>query len=229
MAKIRGEWREPEKEARVVGQYIHAWVEGTVEQFKERHPEIFTKKGELYSSYKFADEMIDTLRRDAFCMFALEGQKEVPLTAEFAGAIWKIRMDVYNPAAGRFVDVKTTKSITEQVWSPELWKKTSFIEAYKYPLQMAIYAEIERRATGRQGYLEPLIVAVSKETPPDKMIISLNDPKRFQIELADIEIRMPRILAIKSGEVDAARCERCAYCRSSKQLSQIVYYKDLEE
>jgi len=231
MAYLHGEWIDPPNDNFVMGNYLHSWNSNELEQFKEDHPEMFSSKGptkgELKASFQFANRMIATLESDPFCMFVLQGEKEVIMTGEFAGTPWKIRIDSYDRAKRRLVDLKTTRNIYELVWSNERYAKVSFIEAYHYMTQLAIYAEIERLNAGSENYPEPLIVAVSKEDPPDKAIISLNDPDRIQKELADIEENMPRILAVKSGQEKPVGCGHCAYCRQVKKISNVIFYREL--
>lgn len=233
MAKINGIYQPEPTTEFLVGSYIHSWNDGTIEQFKVEHPEMFSSKGptkgELKAPFKFADQMIATLEADPFCMFVLQGEKEVIMTANLFGVPWKIRMDTYNSERQRIVDLKTTRNIRELVWSAEEWRKVSFIEAYKYVLQMAVYCEIERIATNQKLWAEPLIVAVSKEDPPDKEIISLLDEPRFEEELYKVETNMPQIIAVKHGGKKPKRCGKCAYCRSTKKIETVLHYTQLEE
>lgn len=224
-AKLKGEWKEEINDALLVGSYVHAWLEGSMDAFKEKTPSLFTKKGELYQQYKDADEMIITLETDGLCMFALQGQKEVILTTEMFGTHWKAKLDVYNPENGRFVDLKTVKSIYDKVWVDDIGY-CSFVEAYGYTIQMAVYAEIEKRYSGRNEWLEPLIVAVSKEKQPDKAVINF-DEDILQHELEMVENRLPRVLAVKSGVEPAKRCEKCRYCRKTKRLTGVIHYSQL--
>ena len=138
-------------------------------------------------------------------------------------------LDVQNNERRRIVDLKTTKSITEKVWSEELWKKVSFVEAYQYPLQMSIYTEGERISELREpgDWSEFLIVAVSKEKSPDKAIINMTDHERLVKELAEVEANMPRIIAVKSGLEEPVRCENCSYCRETKTLTKTIHYSEL--
>ena len=76
-------------------------------------------------------------------------------------------------------------------------------------------------------YSEFLIVAVSKEKTPDKAIINMTDNQRLIDELGKVEANMPRILAVKSGEVDPIFCGQCDYCKSVKQLSGAIHYSEL--
>lgn len=227
MARLAGEYSPPTNDALLIGSYVHAWNEGALDTFKEDHPEMFTKQGKLYAKYEIADAMITALANDPFCMHVLKGRKEQILTGELGGVPWKIMVDVYVPGK-RIVDIKTTRSITETIWNPELRCRESFIEAYRYPLQMAVYAHIERWCNPHREYLEPLIVAVSKENPPDKAVISINDPKRLLYEIGQIEQNIERVMDVKEGRKPPHKCGKCAYCRASKRVTKVTWYRDLE-
>lgn len=229
MAILNGAWVDEPSTALEVGQYAHSWQEGRRREFIADHPGMFKKDGSLKSEYLVADKMIATLERDPFACYCLEGEKEVIITAEMFGATWKVMLDVQNNERRRIVDLKTTRSVTEKIWDEELRKKVSFVEAYSYPLQMAIYSEVERLAMGRDegDWSEFLIVAVSKEKSPDKAIINMTDSRRLVLELETIEGSMPRVLAVKAGLEEPWRCEACDYCRSTKVLSKSVHYTEL--
>ena len=229
VAKMVGEWNPPPTIEMLVGSYVHAWNEGTeaLNQFKASTPEMFNKNGSMKAQFLFADQMINTLRNDEFCMAYLKGQKEVIMTAEMFGTEWKIKIDNYLPD-GIIVDLKTTKSIWDMMWNPFYNCKVSFIENYAYFTQFAIYLEIERIASGHDYWLTPYIVAVSKETPPDKAVISLYDEERIASELLRIEGNMPHILAVKRGDIKPVRCGKCAYCRATSRVDRVISYRELE-
>ena len=229
MAKLKREWVDPPFLPFLIGQYVHSFNDGTRREFVASHPEMFKKDGSLKTEYIGADNMIECLKSDEFAMYCLDGEKEKIITFEMFGAPWKIMLDVQNNDRRRIVDLKTTRSITEKVWDEETRKKVSFVEAYSYCLQAAIYSEGERISEGREpgDYSEFLIVAVSKEKQPDKAIINMTDFDRMEVELSQVERNMPRILAVKNGEVEPVRCELCDYCRSTKMLSGAIHYSDL--
>ncbi len=227
VARLQGEWSEDSSAELLVGSYVHSWHDGTMHDFMANTPQMFTQKLTLRSEFKQADAMIETLKNDQFIMYLLEdGQKEVIFTAEFAGVWWKIRIDNYKPEKRRMIDLKTTKSITGHVWDEEAWGKVSFVEKYNYPLQAAIYSEIERKANERpeEDWFDFYIVAVSKQDPPDKAVIDMRSPERYIQELSQIKANMPKILAVKNKEVEPVRCELCSYCRSTKQLAKTIHY-----
>ena len=227
LAKLAGDYVPPANDAFLLGSYVHAWNEGTLDSFKDAHPEMYTKQGKLYEKFKAGPAAIDALESDPFCMHVLSGQKEVIMTGTLAAVQWKIMIDSYTPGK-RIVDLKTTRSIAETVWNNELRRRESFIEAYNYPLQMAVYAHIEKQNTKHPEYLEPLIVTVSKEDPPDKAVISINDPKRLLYEIGQIEQNIERVMDVKEGRKPPQKCGKCAYCRASKRVTKVLWYRDLE-
>ena len=229
MAKLKREWVDPPFLPFLIGQYVHSFNDNTRSDFIANHPGMFNKDLSLKAKFVEADNMIDCLQNDEFVMYCLDGEKEKIITFEMFGAPWKIMLDVQNNERRRIVDLKTTRSITEKVWDEETRKKVSFVEAYSYCLQAAIYSEGERISEGREpgDYSEFLIVAVSKEKQPDKAIINMTDHTRLEVELAQVEVNMPRIIAVKAGEVEPVRCEGCDYCRSTKMLSGAIHYSDL--
>jgi len=229
IAKLSGEWVDAPFLPFLIGQYVHSFNDNTRSEFIATHPEMFKRDLSLKAEYVGADKMIECLKNDEFVMYCLQGSKEKVITFELFGCQWKIMLDVQNNERRRIVDLKTTKSITEKVWDEETRKKVSFIEAYQYPLQMAIYSEGERISEGREpgDYSEFLIVAVSKEKQPDKAIINMTDNERLIKELAQVEANMPRILTVKAGVDDPVFCGHCDYCRSVKQLSGAIHYSEL--
>lgn len=228
LAKLKGEFKEMKQDALLLGSYVHAAIEGpeAFEKFKNDTPDIFTGKGELKAQYKHANVMIEAILSDDLCRVVLQGDKEVILTTEMFGSPWKAKIDVLAREYGRFTDLKTVKAIRDKHWDGS--KYVSFIQAYKYDVQMALYSEIEKRSSKSFERLEPLIVAVSKEEIPDKEIICF-DESTLEMKLAEIEQRMPRILQVKSGQVEAERCGKCTFCRKTKQVQSMTHYLDLLE
>ena len=64
LASIKGEWEQPKTTALLVGSYVDAHFEGTLDLFKAKNPEIFTKQGTLKAEYKQAEEIINRIESD---------------------------------------------------------------------------------------------------------------------------------------------------------------------
>lgn len=232
LAKLNKDWDEGESDALLLGSYVHAHFEGKLNEFKEQHPELYAttgkNKGQLYAKFAIADKMIQALESDPFCMYVLEGEKEVIVTGEIGGVKWKGMLDVLNVERGMFTDLKTSVDLYKRFWSVEYGSWVSFVEAYDYPLQMSVYAELERQKAARESYLEPIMAAVSKEDIPAIEVIG-GFVDRIDIELKLLAERLPRVIAVKEGREEPKRCERCDYCRSTRKLTKMVHYADLIE
>ncbi|MFJ6264227.1 PD-(D/E)XK nuclease-like domain-containing protein [Lysinibacillus xylanilyticus] len=218
IAELKGEYERPSSLALTVGSYTHAAFESdqVFDEFvEENRGVIFNTRDKKYADFKQADSMIETIKNDRFAMLALEGEKEVIYTGELFGVLWKIKVDAINHDRKRFSDLKTTQSLYKRYWSDKYSEYVSFVGAYDYVLQMAIYREIIFQNTG--DCYEPYIVAVTKETPPDKIVLDF-DKSRFEFELEYVKELLPNIIAAKSGNKEPKRCEKCGYCRATKQL-----------
>lgn len=225
LAEVQGKHIRESNDAFLVGSYVHAGIEGTIDAFKVAHPEMFTMKGELKAPFKHADKMIETLKTDEFVSMLLDGEHETIVTFQLFGVQWKAMLDIYNPKKKRVVELKTTKSITEGIWSKDHGGRVSFIEAYNYMLQTAIYAVAYKSI--HTTFPEMLMVAVSKEDQPDKAIINVTDLDRWDAEFKQVQENLPHIMDVKEGRVQPTRCEKCDYCRKTKKLSKIIPYNDL--
>lgn len=203
MATIRGEWKRPATTALLVGSYIDSWFEGTLEEFKKVHPEMFKRDGSLKADFIQAEQLIEFAKNDPLFMDYMSGKKQCILTAELFDAKWKIKIDSYHP--DKIVDLKVMRSM-ERIMGK------SFVEYWGYDLQMAIYSAVE-------GHSLPTFLAVlTKQEPPDKEIIDIPKWRRDEI-LADVARNMPHLLAVKAGEIPPKRCGVCEYCRATKILT----------
>lgn len=223
LAELKGEFTRPHSSALLVGSYTHAAFESNeafAEFCEKERDSIYKARGGKYSEYEKADEMIDTLKKDPFAMFALQGQKEVILTGEFGGVQWKIKADNINLERNFFSDLKTTKSLYDRYWSSKYGDKwVSFVHHYGYILQMTLYQEIIRQHTG--NLFTPYVVAVTKESPPDKAILEFS-ASDLEFEIEYLKVALPVVMAVKNGERAPERCEKCEYCRGTKVLKNTL-------
>jgi len=237
MAMLSGECEDSNKDAFLIGSYVHAWNDNKLEEFKELNKDtLYQKNGKMYAKYEIGQKMIDAIKQDSFSMFVLsQGESEVILTAEMFGTPWKIMLD--RDDEKKWVEIKTTRSIKELSWIyneiTDKNEQVNFIQKWNYIRNAAVYAEIERLARGRESWKEAVMLAVSKETPVDKEIISLFNPNVqedvnvFTEKLREVEINMPRILAVKSGLEKPIPCNTCDYCISKKKLKHIVHWSTI--
>jgi anion-transporting ArsA/GET3 family ATPase len=157
----------------------------------------------------------------------MPGENEVIMTGNLFGTKWRIRLDKYCPDTRIIIDWKTCADINKTEYNPILNERESFIEALGYMMRAAIYTEIEKQHTGKDSDANFVIVAVSKQDPPDKSALLLNHRQRYDYELEQVQKNMARILSVKMGHVRPKRCGCCEYCRSTKILKKIIPYYTL--
>ena len=225
MAMLRGEWKDKQSKAMLVGSYVDAYFDDTLPQFKIEHPEIFTQKGTLYSDYQKADDIIKIAEADEFYMTYIkgDGEQQVIVTGEIGGVQWKGKLDtLYRGSA--IIDGKVIASIREKVWNNTEKRYMNFIDAYGYIDQGAVYRELWRQTTGEK--LPFFIAAITKEEYPDKEIIEIPEGE-LDRALEAIIIKTPYVQSIKERKFPAVHCGVCNYCRSIKKLESTISYLDL--
>lgn len=217
MAEIRGEYKRPMTTALLVGSYVDAWFEGTLEKFKAEHPEIYKRDGTLKADFVQADKIIERCKADKMFMQYMSGKKQVIMTADLFGTPWKIKIDSY--CKDKVVDLKIMRSM-ERIYG------VSFVEHWGYDIQMAVYAEVERLKKKRDAPLETYLAVATKEEITDLELIHIPWLRHREC-LEEVEKRMPRILAVKRGEVEPERCGHCEYCRRTKVLKAPIEYDEV--
>lgn len=223
LALINGQWKQEDSTALLVGSYTHSHFEGTLDKFKQEHPEIFTKSGTLKAQYQQANEMINCLETDEAFKRVYTGDKEKIFTFELFGAPWKIKVDCLNLKDGYFVDLKTTRDF-QKVWSDEEHRKITFAEAWGYLIQIAIYKKGIELATDTKD-IDGFIAAVTKQSPPDKAILYFT-PEDYERGFQEVEENIQHVLDVKNGKVPPVRCEHCDYCRATKKLDRAIHYTE---
>lgn len=219
----KGEWKEDEKTtALLVGGYFDAYYEGTLNKFKKENPEIFTQKGELKAPYKQAEIMIQRTLKDEIWQEAVQGEKQRIFAGYWEGAEWKCKLDVYNK--GHFItDIKTCADI-HRAWRTPEGGYMSFVEAYFYTGQLALYQKIVEVCTGEK--LPCLIAVVSKSDNPEIELIGIPQAD-LDNALNEIKMNLPSYYAIRNGEYEPTRCEHCDYCKATKKITKPIHFNEL--
>lgn len=220
-----GKITESVTDALLVGSLIDSYFDSNLEynKFILAHPEMFNAKtGELKAPFRQAEAMIKRAEDDSMFMDFMTGDKQTIWTGKIAGFPFRAKLDVYD--GKRIVDLKTTKSFAPVYVEGE--GRMDFCTAYWYPLQMAIYQELVYQNTGKR--LPVYLACISKETPPDLMIIEIPQ-KRLDTELSSLEEKLPLFDAITQGIVQPERCGRCDYCRATHRLTEVTPLTELED
>lgn len=220
LEEARGKYKPDPTIAMLVGSYVDAFYEGTLDTFKSAHPQIFRADGELKADYVKAQQIISRTMRDRFFQKLMSGQKQVIMTGVIAGIKVKIKVDSLCP--DRIVDLKVLRDFGNVVVDDR--GCLPFFEAWEYDLQGAVYQEIVRQNIGKK--LPFILACATKETVTDIDAIKIEQEsldfclERF-IELA------PGYDAIKKRIVKPERCEKCDYCKLTKKLRRPTSSGDL--
>lgn len=224
MATLRGEYHKDRTTAMMVGSYVDAFFEGSLEQFKKENPDVFTQKGELKSQFKQADKMIERALRDKKFMAYMSGEKQVIMTAYLFGCDWKIKMDSYIPGVA-IVDLKTANDL-HKAWKVKDYGYASCAEYWGYTLQMAVYQKVVEINTGKK--LPCYLAFITKEDSPELKLCYI-DQMTLDHSLNEIEMNMASVLMVKNGEVDPIPCGKCDYCKATEPIEEAINIADLIE
>ena len=220
-AKLKEEYVPEKTTALLVGSYVDAHFEGTLDMFKSKNPELFKKNGELKADYIQAENIINRIERDEMFMKAMDGEKQLIMTGEIEGVPVKIKIDSYREHK-TIVDLKVVKDFAPIYVNGK--GKLNFIEAWGYDIQGAIYREIVRQNTGET--LPFVIAAATKEKEPDIELINV-DSAALDVALDIVKDNIKHFDDVKKAKVQPARCEHCDYCKFTKKLSKIMTLEEL--
>lgn len=213
LAELTGEYEREKTTSLLVGSYVDAFFEGTLEQFIMHNPEIFRRDGTLKAEYIQAEAIINRIQRDKLFMEYMSGEKQVIMTGEICGVPVKIKVDSLLP--DKIVDLKIMRDFAN-LWDDEKGSLPYF-EAWGYDLQGAVYQEIVRQNTGKK--LPFYLAAATKEKTPDIDIVHLN-PKSLDFAFDRFKANVELYDAIKQGIIEPERCEKCPYCKETKVLTK---------
>ena len=223
LAELKGEFQREQTTALLVGSYVDAYFEGTIDQFRALHPEIFKRDGNLKSDYIQAEEIINRVTRDDLFMQYMSGDSQVIMTGTIAEVPFKVKIDSLHP--DKIVDLKCMKDFG-RVWSDRQCQKLPFAEAWGYDIQGAIYQEIVRQNTGKQ--LPFYLAAVTKQKVPRIGIFSISQ-QQLDFQLQVIEEAAPKYQRIKLGQLQPERCNQldCDYCAATAVLTAPIDYQEI--
>lgn len=210
LATINGEYKRPMTRALLVGSFVDAYFEGSLQQFQKDNPEIFTLKNELRSEFRKANEIIGRVKKDPLFMKFMSGDKQRILTFDMFGTSWKMKMDSFI-ADKCITDLKVVANFkTVPIW--------------RYDIQGAVYQKGVEIAIGQ---VLPFYLAVAtKEKVVDLDIFQIPQ-STLDLALEEVEIMLPRYISVKNGFEPPIYCGQCDYCKSIKKAS-IRNYNELE-
>lgn len=211
LAKITGVYKPEMTRAMLIGSFVDAYFERTLEQFKKENPAVFTRKNELRSEFRKANEIIARLKSDELFMKFMSGEKQRIMTFELFGVPWKMKMDSYLPG----ICITDLKIVA----------KFRTLPYWRYDLQGAVYQKGVEIVTGEQL---PFYLAVGTKERMTNLDIFQIPQSTLDMALSEIERNIVHFAEVKAGIVEPEYCGECDYCKSVKAAS-IRNYNELME
>lgn len=211
LAEITGNYLKEPTTALLVGSYVDSYFEGTLDKFKKANPQLYKRDGSLKNEYLKAEQIIMRVNSDKLFSEYMSGRKQVVMTGEIEDVEVKIKVDVLHD--DKIVDLKVMADFSDKYIEER--GRVSWIEAWGYDLQGAVYQEIVRQNTGKK--LPFYIAAATKESEPDIDIVEISQAF-LDIELEEVKEYIQYFDAIKHGLIEPSRCENCNYCKKTKVL-----------
>ncbi|POH05409.1 hypothetical protein BGL36_05785 [Fructilactobacillus lindneri] len=234
LAQLKGEYNAFQDETPLlVGNYLHSYFESeeSHKSFLDVNKKKLYKYGKpekgLKKQFTDADKMIKALKDDPSFPYIYKGNKEAIVTGKINGIQWMGKIDCLNLDAKNsyFVDLKTVDDFHKKHWDDGQHKFVNFAQQRGYILQMAIYKELIKQTFGINA--RPFIIAVSKQSTPDKAIYSIPD-EDMQEQLNELQECQEHIRDVIKGTVKPIPCGHCDYCRMHKTLGSIQSIDDIE-
>lgn len=218
MAELSGEYEREGSKALLMGSYVDAYFSDEMDVFRNEHPDIYTRRGELRAEYCDCEKFIARAERDPIFMDYMAGDKQTIMTGELFGQPFKVKLDVFN--GERIVDLKLIRDF-EKVWNGN--ERVSFVEAWGYDYQGYAYQKIVEQNTGKK--LPFYLAVITKEKHPQIRVIEL--PQWVLDSAGEVmSYYMERFASVKAGELPPDRCEECDYCKDTFYIDHVISYED---
>ena len=240
LAEIKGEYERPLTDSLLYGSWVDEHFNGPEDEkrfIEENKDKLYSPKtGVLYAAFKDVKKTIDFIENytnedgEKVLLKYMSGQRQVIFTGEIAGVPFKSMIDSYFPGKC-IVDGKVMKDF-ERVWVVRDGRnvKVDFVEAYGYPIEGAIFQELEnqnaRKSDPHAKKLPFVLEPVTKEEIPNADLI-LIDQDILDDTLERIKEKAPRYQRIKMGLEQPIGCGKCPVCLSKKQIYAPKSYRKL--
>ena len=215
-AELNADDEENDSQALFLGSLVDELLTGTKrtqEKFiEENYSKLYKKNGEPYADVAKALNAVEVVKKQPLMMKYLSGRKQKIMTGTIEGVEFKIKMDVYKPH--EFIaDLKYLASLK----APNLFDNV--VKYWGYDISMAIYQEIVYQNTRER--LPVFLVIITKDAIPRKAVCEI---KQWNLDdaLDLVKKKLPRIMAIKNGEVSPERCNECNYCATTEVLTEVI-------
>lgn len=242
LAIAKGEYDPPKTEALLVGGYVDAYFDNSLEEYKKKNiNDIFAKASvkkynegkigfedlELLKAFKDADVMIERAKREPLFMRYVEGETQKILTADIEGVPIRVKLDSYD--GHRITDIKTSASITQTWYVKDLAERLNFAEYFGYIEQAFFYQTAVEQNFGKK--LPFYLAVITKEK-----VDSVPHPRVAVIQIPDaviedkgkeIKSKIHTAWSLLQGEFEPVPCGCCEWCADNLPLTEVISLDEL--
>ena len=220
LAMLNGEWKFQVTEEMTAGSYADVALTNPagLDKFVAAHPEMIASRGpttgQLKSKFKNVLACVEKVKATPRAIETLQGpgvDQQVILTGVIHGKPFRGMLDAIDVDKGIITDLKCMGNFDDK-WDGHA--KVPWYQFWGYWRQGAIYRELASQTYGKEFQFN--LLAVTKQTPPDMQYIKLQGDGAYRIEMARIKTMLDEIEMVAKGEMEAAQCLSCDYCRYSK-------------
>jgi hypothetical protein len=207
-----------DSDAILIGKYVDAAIEGTLEEFIENNPKIYSrgkKENGLRKPFEEANEMINKIKNDKFANIMLSGDKQTIYVGEIAGVKVKCKIDNIDHEKGLFTDLKTARDIFETQYNADTKQRETFVQFRGYLIQLAFYREIIRQNTGKNYHAGIIAYDKTKNMAGLALIVQDYELDPYYDEVLRLLEKHKEALVKEKPH----RCERCDYCNATRSHS----------
>lgn len=256
MAKLNVEYEEKKNSSLLFGSYIDSYFEGTLDDFKEKNPELFvTKKVIIPSDEEIIKEHPEWYTKNGRLKAEMSIKKieEIEpsyistqflgLKAEFSKADEIIKIIESDELFMKFMSGEKQVILTFELFG--VWwkiKLDSFVsgicitdlkimkDTKSIPKwRYDIQGAVYQKGVelNKQGKLPFYLAVATKEEIPELNIFQIPQ-STLDLALEEVQENLPHIIEVKNGLIQPTRCEKCDYCKLTKK-TVIRNYNELLE
>lgn len=242
LAIAKGEYNPPKTEALLVGSYVDAYFDNSLDEFKKKNIEYLYSKAsikkynegkiefselDLLTPFKNADVMIKRAIKEPLFMKYVEGETQKILTADIDGVPIRVKLDSYD--GHRITDIKTASSITQTWYVKDLSERLNFAEYFGYIEQAYFYQTAVEQSEGK--HLPFYLAVITKEkvdAVPHPRVAVIQIPDAVIEEMGErIKSNIHKAWAILQGEYEPIPCGCCEWCADNLPLEEVISLDEL--
>lgn len=236
LAIAKGMYKQPKTEALLLGGYVDAFFDNSMDEYlSENMEDLYTKTSlqkfektgnpddlKRYAFLEQADVMIARAKREPMFMKYMEGETQKILVADIDKVPIRVKLDVYNK--DRIVDLKTAASMTQTFYSADSSERINFVENFGYIEQAFFYQTAVEQNFGKKLPFYLAVITkekVSNEPHPRVAIVHVPDHV-IENKGKEIKMKIHKVWEILQGNILPIPCGTCEWCADYLPLESVT-------